>query len=234
MKLRLDFCNQDNQNDIFSLTWQVMNIPPAQRWIRLLDQILKKNYPFETRYVGFINGKRNHHFLSQKMNRCIEVINKDGRYKIIERAQGPFTQEFSNAIHHHFEVLSGPIWNRTKYFKESPIEVSIAVRGLNDLIHEMESYDRGLINTKLGIDTGAAICNKFYNCEKEDLSSEDYEHFSLEKDFGVITLHYSQIGKTWFEVFNDEDEDVYPEAILPLRKMAPNFDISFYSYSQMS
>jgi len=47
----------------------------------------------------------------------------------------------------------------------------------------------------------------------------------LERNFGQLNMHYCQTGKTHWEAFNDNDEEIFPENISGLRFYSAEFDI---------
>ncbi len=87
------------------LTWELYNHEAAFVWFKLLNQELKKNSSFQTRFSGFVLSSKNTVTLLSRLNHCIDTINLDGRYHINEVAS-EFSQEFSNRIQHHFEILN--------------------------------------------------------------------------------------------------------------------------------
>ena len=107
MKLSIEFSNENIAFDSLVLNWNIDNTSPARKWAKFLKKVLQSELEFETRYSGFVNGPRSYEVLSQKLNKCIDIINADGRYYIKEKSPKVFNQEFSNIIHHHFEVLIG-------------------------------------------------------------------------------------------------------------------------------
>lgn len=209
--------------ETYKLTWETVNKPYVFLWLRELYQSFKNSKPSFARFSGFTNSYKDLDWLSQKLNKAIEVINNDGVYHIKERADGRFSQEFSNIIHHHFENLIGDVKKPCQlYWDSSPIARG-AITDLNHCIHDMEAYTRAIENPL----NNRAILFEFLEPKRYRLDDEALKDFTFDYDFGDICLHYGLIGKTWFEVFLDKDEEIFPEAIRPLDVLGPEFDIHF-------
>lgn len=209
----------------FKLTWEVLNKPYALLWLRNLYLALKANDPAYIRFSGFTNSYKDLNWLTAKLNEAIDIINADGVYKISEKADGSFTQEFSNIIHHHFENLIGDAKNPCDlYWNSSPIGRG-AICDLNRHIHDMEAYTRTMEYPQ----SNKVAVLEFLNPKRFKLDEEALSDFTFEFEFGDICLHYGLIGKTWLEVFLDEDEEIFPEAIRPLDVLGAEFDIQFKS-----
>jgi hypothetical protein len=190
---------------------------------------LKSKSFFKPRFMGFIDGPRDPHFLIQKMNECIDIINKDGRHKIERKIEGEFTQEFSNYIHHEFEVLIGDEWKKTDFWNNSSFEVKSAVVGLNDYAHELEAWERSCEGRANDPNfTMAYVLTEFFEAPSMDIKDKFDDAFTMDTSFGDMTLHYTQIGKTWLEVCLDKDEDIFDPAIQPMWKLSGSFNIMFH------
>lgn len=226
--IQIDFCHPLKRNETLSLSWQLLEHEAAFIWFKLFCKSLKSNRHYFTRFTGFIDGEKNLNYLLSSLNQCIDIINKDGRYFIREKAIA-FSQDFANAIHHHFEILSGNYDAPTEYIKLSSPEVSQAVSGLNYFIHDLEAYERNhkLKHTKEYGNSFSGIIVEIKNSERFKIPKSFDKYFTIDTNFGDLVAHYSQIGKTWLEVFLDHDEKVHAEAILPLYAFSGEFDIMF-------
>ncbi len=225
--VEIDFhsCAEVNQRDdkVVTLTWQVMDRPSGLFWFKLFNEKLKGRDLYGLRYPGFHLAHRTMEHLAQRLNDAIEIINKEGLYHIKERASGSFTQEFSNIIHHHFEVLYGDAFDPSDSFKKSSSLGQAAIGELNHCIHDMESLDRHQGDNH----AFAGMIFESWNPKLFKMPTSFYEDFSLDIDFGDMAFHYAIIGKTWWEVFLDRDEEIFKEAIRPLNVVGADFDIHF-------
>lgn len=236
MQLKITFADFANVNDTLELTWDVLDIPPARTWFGNLANALTSGWSIEPRFCGFPEGEDYYQYLRHEINRCISVINNDGRHHIAEWMPDKFDRDIANKVHHHFEILRGPVWQHSEYELQSPAHVKRAVSGLNDLIHRLESYDRQL-NDPNKDNFKAAVTVMFYRntmmYPPKRIRERDYKYFNLRQPFGTLVLHYAQIGKTWFEVFLDQDEEIFPNAIQKLRYIRADFDIRFENTLRM-
>jgi hypothetical protein len=214
--------------DTVEYTWQLMDNAVTPFWLKYFTTCLQKKILFKPRFMGFVDGERNFEFLQKQLNECIDIINSDGRHKIDKKLNHNWDQEFSNYIHHHFEVLMGDEWNKSDYWKNSNEEVCSAVCGLNDYTHELEAWHRASEGRKTNPEfTMAHVEGEFFEGPGMDIKTQFHEEFTLETSFGDMVLHYTQIGKTWLEVCIDQDEDIFDPAIQPLWKLSGSFNILF-------
>lgn len=208
----------------YELTWNVLEHKPASIWFQMLEKEMIGGRNFLFRYPGLKPAK-----LSDLQNH-IDVINEDGRYKISDKTD-QFDQEFSNKIHHHFEILSGSYDQTTEYYKESSEIVKAAVDGLNHCVHDLEAWHRNqmCVGTEHEKNVFSAVVLEIRNCNRIHMPGAFHKYFTMNLEFGDIVLHYSQIGKTWLEAFYDNDQDIFDEGIRPQFALSGEFDIFFGS-----
>jgi len=140
-----------------------------------------------------------------------------------------------NRLHRYFEDLQGETWNTSAYYKLADYETKWAIRQLNDLCHEVESWV--LSNRKK---TQAPEWQRpsqittFLNAPRQDLQDEDYELFlktRYDREFGGVYLHWAQVGKTQYEVFRDEHgadiDEATCSAINSLKFYSGEFDVEW-------
>ena len=111
-------------------------------------------------------------------------------------------------MHRYFEELQGTAWKLSDYYKQADPETKYAIRQLNNLCHEIESW---VISHRKKVIEPEWIrpsqITTFLNAPRYDLLPEDYEYFKqnrYKRELGGVYLHWSQIGKTLYEVFRDE------------------------------
>ena len=204
-------------------------------------RILEKNFCF----LGWASSKRDLNFLCHELNNSIEQINSftfDKPYEKIHpfRADDfqysaklktglcPDGDEMSkpglrlkhdacNLLHRYFEELQGTAWQISKYYKQADIETKYAIRQLNNICHEIESwvlsYRKSIVEPEW---MRPSQITTFLNAPRHDLHEEDFELFKenrYDRELGGVYLHWSQVGKTLFEVFRDEHAPVMTEAL---------------------
>ena len=121
-----------------------------------------------------------------------------------------------NLLHRHFEDLQGTAWNISNYYKQTDTKTKYAIRQLNNLCHEIEnwvlSYRKKVFEPEW---MRPSQITTFLNAPRHDLHEEDYELFKqnrYNRELGGVYLHWSQIGKTLYEVFRDEGNKKLDEA----------------------
>ena len=227
MVLRIFFMAPDNT--LYPLEFEVENNVIAKLWVKKLKKFLRSKSKLETRWTGFNLDRRSPQILLQKLDNCIKKINSswlatEYDYKIEVETPKEYNTELHNIVHHHFEILMGQVWNKSKWYllmeQREDWDLINAVRGLNDLSHELEAVSVGK----------PFLCTTFWDVngiQKDDLPIEVEDYFQLNLEFGAVYLHYAQLGKTWQEVCWDDDDHIFEENISPFCLLSGEFDVSF-------
>ena len=204
-------------------------------------RILEKNFCF----LGWASSKRDLNFLCHELNNSIEQINSftfDPPYEKIHPFSADDFQysaklktglchdgdemskpglrlkhDACNLLHRYFEELQGTAWQISKYYKQADIETKYAIRQLNNICHEIESwvlsYRKSIVEPEW---IRPSQITTFLNAPRHDLHEDDFELFKenrYDRELGGVYLHWSQVGKTLFEVFRDEHAPVMTEAL---------------------
>jgi len=227
--------------------FQVYNTPLGHRWLEALKdnlrqkRILEKNFCF----LGFADSKRDLHYLVQELNKNIEQINSFNfkpAYRHIHQFRTDDFQYSStlpigkaingdematpgkrlkhdacNLLHRHFEELQGSAWQLSDYYKQADHETKYAIRQLNNICHEIESWVNS--DRKNAFEPEwmrPSQVTTFLNAPRYDLHEEDFELFKQNRyarELGGVYLHWSQVGKTLYEVFRDEEAPMMTDAM---------------------
>lgn len=143
--------------------------------------------------------------------------------------------ETMNRLHNHFERLQGTAWNLSDYYRLADYETKYAIRQLNNICHEIET----LVLSQRKLATAPewvrpSQITTFLQAQRYDLEDRHRELFrdnSFDRKFGWVYMHWTQIGKTLFEVFRDEHApkltDTVCEAITELRYYSGEFDVEW-------
>jgi len=218
----------------------------AQRWLDALEDNLRKKKILEKNFcfLGFAGSTRNLAFLVKELNENIDQINSykfDPLYEKIKKFTSEDFQypaslpkglcideplmnkpglrlkhESCNLLHRHFEKLQGTAWALSNYYRQADPKTKYAIRQLNLLCHEIESWVNS--NWKSVVDPEwirPSQITTFLNAPRYKLQAEDFELFKenrYDREIGGVYLHWSQVGKTLFEVFRDEDGKMLDEA----------------------
>ena len=140
-----------------------------------------------------------------------------------------------NRLHRYFEDLQGEAWGLSKYYKVADSRTKYAIRQLNDLCHELESYVLSYRKSKFEPEwQRPSQINTWLQAPRSDLKDADYDLFlknKFDRTCGGVYLHWAQIGKTHIEVFRDEDgkdvDDVICSSINALKYYTGEFDIEW-------
>jgi hypothetical protein len=140
-----------------------------------------------------------------------------------------------NRLHLYFEQLQGESWELSPYYKFANNETKYAIRQLNVLCHELESWALSYRKTFTEPEwQRPSQITTFLNAPRIELHNEDYNLFlknRYDRDFGGVYLHWAQIGKTHYEVFRDEDgadiDDATCSAISALKYYSGEFDVEW-------
>ena len=121
-----------------------------------------------------------------------------------------------NLLHRHFEELQGTAWQLSPYYLQADIETKYAIRQLNNICHEIEGWVEAYRKSVLDPEwIRPSQITTFLNAPRYDLHEDDYELFKknrFRRELGGVYLHWSQIGKTLYEVYRDEGGKKLDEA----------------------
>jgi hypothetical protein len=214
---------------------QIYDTPLGRRWIKALNDNLKQKRVLEKNFcfLGFADSNRDLNYLVRELNKHIEQLNSFTFSPAYEKINPFVADDFQhskslpigrdddgkhkglklkhaacNLLHRYFEELQGTAWNISKYYKQADIKTKYAIRQLNNICHEIESWV--LSHRKSIVDPNwirPSQITTFLNAPRKELHDEDFELFKqnrYNRELGGVYLHWSQVGKTLYEVFRDE------------------------------
>lgn len=139
--------------------------------------------------------------------------------------------ETCNILHRYFEDLQGQAWNISEYYRLADRETRYAIRQLNNLCHEIESFVNAYRKSKYEPNwIRPSQITTFLKATRKELTDNDLKSFQengYARELGGVYLHWSQIGKTLYEVWRDEDHEVGEEGITHQRYFSGEFDIEW-------
>jgi hypothetical protein len=218
----------------------------ARDWIYALKDLLvsgnllEKNFCF----VGFPTSARDLSYLCNQLNEHVATINNFFDDYQIEETFDPLhlvltdlcpNHEYLNQLHNHFERLQGTVENLSDYYRRADYETKYAIRQLNNICHEIEN----LILSQRKLKTipfwvRPSQITTFLNAPRYNLNDEHRKLFavnSYDRVLGGVYMHWSQIGKTLFEVWRDEHApeltETVCEAITHLQYYSGEFDVEW-------
>ena len=140
-----------------------------------------------------------------------------------------------NRLHNHFEVLQGTVSKLSEYYCIADYATKYAIRQLNNCCHEIENLV--LSQRKRHADPDwqrpsqitTWLCAPRYSLQ--DKHRQGFVSNGYDRVFGGVYMHWTQIGKTLFEVFRDEHApeltDTVCEAITHLEYFSGEFDVEW-------
>ena len=219
----------------------------AQKWYGVLTSTLRESRHLEKNFcfLGFPDSPRNLDYICQELNRAKNQINSffNPDEYIIKDIWEPDTlrngldpnQDTMNVLHNHFEILQGTVDKLSNYYIRADYQTKFAIRQLNILCHEAESLM--LSQRKKAEDPywiRPSQLTTFLTVERHRFPDEcrrTFDKSRYDRKFGHVYLHWTQIGKTLFEVFNDENgadiDKVVCDAITHLKYYSGEFDVEW-------
>lgn len=121
-----------------------------------------------------------------------------------------------NTIHNYFPILSGPAHRTADYMYIASPEVRAAICRLNLEVHELHTVLQQTGDGRIHVNLSWHRAPK----NLEDLPEIFDDLFRTDVKFGDVLLGYPQIGKTHFEAFVEEDEELDEEHIEPIKLLS--------------
>lgn len=248
--IRVVLRNPLDHKDLVDYVIEPMDNQLSRDWISALKTELASGRQLEKNFcfMGFPNTARNLEYLCSELNQHVETINKyfGQEYHIQEQfapdtvrardyADHGINHDMMNVLHNHFEQLQGTVWQLSEYYRRADYETKYAIRQLNNICHEMENLI--LSQRKYATDpywVRPSQITTFLQAKRYDLTDEHRQGFVVngyDRVLGGVYMHWTQIGKTLFEVFRDEGApeltDTVCEAITELQYYSGEFDIEW-------
>lgn len=116
--------------------------------------------------------------------------------------------EAMNRLHNHFERLQGTVWALSDYYKLADYDTKYAIRQLNNICHEIENLVLSQRKQATAPEwVRPSQITTFLQSPRYELTDEHRQGFAsngYDRKFGTVYMHWTQIGKTLYEVFRDE------------------------------
>ena len=140
-----------------------------------------------------------------------------------------------NQLHNHFELLQGTVDNLSPYYKYADYETKYAIRELNTICHELENLILSQRKKAMAPDwIRPSQITTFPLVKRYPLLDEHRQGFltnGYDREFGRVYMHWTQIGKTLFEVWRDEHapklDQTVCDAITQLQYYSGEFDVEW-------
>lgn len=215
-----------NDEDSFQLFWKTLDSPIARKWLSSLEAALPHGIFENDRIYNFPLQKWTKGKIVQELTECMKRIET---FYPDFFSFWPFDgMEIShtNDLHVYFEKLRGAVDQPSEMFVVAPDAIKSEINRYNILIHRYESQIFGNGNSK----RPRIVCS-FVNEHRKYLNDADYDYFSLSYEYGDMMINYPQVGKTFLEVFHDNDDVVTDSGIRPMKYYAAGFKVVFSDFT---
>jgi len=216
--------NQDDSE--YRLTFEMFDTNIAKKWLLELQEFIEAGQPFDDRkrFYNFPNSEFTEEFVVDYLNQLVDTINAYSPDLVKRRASIGMDQDTLNYLHHIFEVYHGLYDQQStnQFFMNAPASVRTALTDLNIWVHRYESLNGmpRFVGTWYG-----KPCRK-------PLSPEDLSEFSLVEQWGDLKINYCEVGKTFYDLYHDEDEHIDIQAFKPLHFYSVDFTVRFTEESE--
>lgn len=247
MNVKIVLRNPLDKGDTIDYTIDVGDHELAQRWYSALQDLLRSGKYLEKNFcfLGFPDTARDLGYICRELNWAKNQINSffDPSDYHIADIWTPDTlrhglepnQDVMNVLHNHFEHLQGTVWGLSDWYKRADYETKFAIRQLNLLCHEAESL---MLSQRKKVQAPDWVrpsqITTFLNAPRLDFPTHlktTFDESRYDRKFGEVYLHWTQIGKTLYEVYRDEKgvdiDRATCDAITHLRYYSGEFDIEW-------
>lgn len=232
--------------DTLTLYIDVTDNSLSRKWLTALNDILRNDLHLEKNYcwLGWTESGRTAEYIVEQINSSISAINAANLgYTINDQftVEGTIQDnldvdhERMNRLHRHFEDLQGHSRHMSMYWCQADAQTRWHIRQLNLLCHEYESLVlsmRKVIQAPEWRRPSQLMC--WLDSPRFTLDTEDYELFGIEtinRQMGSVYVGVNKaVGKTHWEVFNDEGRSIDELVTTGLRSQteaAGDFDIEW-------
>jgi len=161
-----------------------------------------------------------------RINSCIEAINRYKRFIDLYIPDGAMSQEHSNQLHHYFELMRGENDEPNEFYQESPDEIKQAIEEYNVLIHRWEDLViREPDGTRTERPSAGRIVVHIKDRPMYEMSDGDWDCYTIESDPGAVCINYCHKGKPILDVIKDDDDVVGEDNIRPQHRYSADFHI---------
>lgn len=218
----------------------------SRKWLAALNDILRRDLHLEKNYcwLGWIESERTAEYIIDQINHCCDWINRsnlgytiDDRFTVASTIKDNLDvdHERMNWLHRYFEDLQGHSGHMSPYWQKADAATRWHIRQLNLLCHEYESLVlsmRKVVQAPEWRRPSQLMC--WLNAPRFTLDTEDYNLFGIEtlnRQLGGVYVGVNKaVGKTHWEVFNDENRSIDELITTGMRgqtEAAGDFDIEW-------
>ncbi len=215
------FLHVEFGHDAMTLDFALRPNNLAQRWVKKVRAAQRLKYSIDQpdRFYGFRTLAEDTQHAIDHINQQIDIINQ---YQLIidRRMTDVNDQDTLNYLHHVFENYHGLLdQQHHEFWQQAPEPVRQALARLNTAVHRCESVSRNHARR--------AVITYYGLPKKHSLVDHDYDLIERDWKFGTVHLCYVEIGKTLFDLSQDDDRYISDEAFKPWNHYSADFVIQF-------
>ena len=215
------FLHVEFGHDAMTLDFALRPNNLAQRWVKKVRAAQRLKYSIDQpdRFYGFRTLAEDTQHAIDHINQQIDIINQ---YQLIidRRMTDMNDQDTLNYLHHVFENYHGLLdQQHHEFWQQAPEPVRQALARLNTAVHRCESVSRNHARR--------AVITYYGLPKKHSLVDHDYDLIERDWKFGTVHLCYVEIGKTLFDLSQDDDQYISDEAFKPWNHYSADFVIQF-------
>lgn len=200
-----------NTGETFDLNFTVLENSTAKKWIDQLRDDLKNHETIKSIFRYFIIDKL---VAIDLLNNNIDALNRlDENAKLPNISIDTLDQSMCNFLHDYFVKTHASVG-----YDDLLDEHKENNESLNKNIHRYEGLRRGLTPRIMCSCVGRPIFK---------LDDSDYDNFAYHGNLGDIFITYCMVGKSYIDVFRDNDEIVNDDEIRPQNVYSSDFVMRF-------
>lgn len=204
-----------------TLRFRLLNTPLTALWLERMQRRDAWVMDDPERFYGFNSPEEELARAEKMITDCIKDINQ---YRpIIDRSfTTVFDQDCLNYLHHIFEEYHGLLdQQQHDFWRQAPDTVRQALANLNIAVHRCESIAKR--------NPPRFVCTWFGMPKTKILSKDIMMRYGTTKiQFGGVYLNYVEIGKTFEDLVNDDDDYINDDAFQPFHHYSADFFVSFF------
>jgi hypothetical protein len=241
-RIEIDLRGADN----LTLYIDVADNSLSRKWLTALNNIIRNDLHLEKNFcwLGWTESERTAEYIIGQINASIAAINSANlgytirdHFTVADTIQDNLDvdHERMNWLHRYFEDLQGHSGHMSSYWSKADAATRWHIRQLNLLCHEYESLVlsmRKMLQAPEWRRPSQLMC--WLNAPRFALDTEDYKLFGVDtinRQIGGVYVGVNKaVGKTHWEVFNDENRSVDELITTGLRNQteaAGDFDIEW-------
>lgn len=222
-----------NSNSQITVVCEIYDNPLSLLWSNLLKQNLidKKIFKKHACFLGWVNNpNRSWEELKTDINSNLKNLHTLFPHKVeLVQISDNVDSSFFNFTHQIFAELLGLKDDVSIEFKNGDIDTRWEIVKLNHLSHELQSYLENKKYSEYELHRPFLNCY-FYNGHLAQIPTELNHHFTIGNKWGEIYLGSIDVGKNYYDAFNDNDDDVDDTHLMNVSIATGEFNIHFSEY----